>query len=97
MADDVDVGNENAQVAIDALRVVAAHKNTMGRCKSYIPGQLTGPRQGGEKEAHYLARLGDPYCANEDCGDEIPMQRREHSYRLCVSCQTKLEHKQKGL
>ena len=97
MADEVDVGNESAQAAIESARALAALRSATRRCKTYIPGQLTGPKEPTEKQAHYLARLGDQYCADEDCGDEIPMQRREHCYRLCVAYQSKLEHKQKGL
>jgi len=49
MADEVDVGNDFAHASLEASRALATQNNLAGRCASYVPGQLTGPKLATEK------------------------------------------------
>lgn len=42
------------------------------------------------------AGYGPEFCSNEDCGDEMPLVRRQYGRRLCTRCQEAEERRKNG-
>lgn len=40
---------------------------------------------------------GPEFCANDDCGAEMPAARRAHGFRICVGCKSIEEGRSKHL
>jgi hypothetical protein len=38
---------------------------------------------------------GPEFCSNEDCGEEMPLQRRVDGRRHCTDCQGVIERRQR--
>lgn len=42
------------------------------------------------------AGYGPQFCSNDECGDDMPLVRRQYGRRLCTRCQEAEERRKKG-